>query len=403
MESKLGRGLSALITQKGSEVSRALSAQDRQRLEQIESEIKMEKKKAEDIRKNLTMEIIMGNNPDMNELRSIESRIIELELDRKDLLKGVVSLKVEPGPQPQEKTRNDLIEKRRSDIDMRMLDAIIKGENKPYTQGDRTPDSQVMDHEVMPNDPYIMVETGLENPPKDETMVQGTSKKFSSEHDYVESIKSEIHPKVKLNRLIKESSGRWIPTPTSSPTGARTVIAPVRKRIIKKAANQGSGEDITGPMVNDILKRIKELIASDDLGGADRTLEIAIERYGNVEELLYQHGTVMYLKGDLDKASERFRQVIRLNQRSARSINNLGVILRKKKKYEEAIRIINQAIEIDPKYEKAWYNLGCIFMEIDPPLLKEASIFLKRAIEIDPNFDRAREQLRKLNEIVKNS
>jgi hypothetical protein len=33
-------------------------------------------------------------------------------------------------------------------------------------------------------------------------------------------------------------------------------------------------------------------------------------------------------------------------------------------------------------------------MELNPPLLNEAVIFLKRAIEIDPNYEKAKEKLK---------
>ncbi|MDG6225924.1 MAG: tetratricopeptide repeat protein [Candidatus Thermoplasmatota archaeon] len=399
MESKLGRGLGALISQKGGEVSRALSAQDRQRLEQIESEIRIEKKKAEDIRKNLTMEIIMGNNPDMNELRSIESRIIELELDRKDLLKGTSDQRSDVIKANKVSLDNDSKE-RRADIDMRMLEAIISEGGKPYkNEGQGLSRSNSVEHEVAPSEPYAEIGTRGDHSSVNDRSLDRSDDVSSSDNDYMESIKREIHPRVKLHRLIKESSGSRPPSVKPDPTGNRAVLAPVRKRLIKKTSKKELKN--FEPMVEDTLKKVKEMLSRDDLDGAEQLLEIAIDRYGAVEELLYQHGNLLYLKGDLDKAQERFRQVIRLNQNSARSVNNLGVILRKQKKYEEAIRIINQAIEIDPKYEKAWYNLGCIFMEIDPPLLKEASIFLKRAIEIQPDFDRAKDQLRKLNEMAK--
>jgi Flp pilus assembly protein TadD len=67
---------------------------------------------------------------------------------------------------------------------------------------------------------------------------------------------------------------------------------------------------------------------------------------------------------------------------------------------EAAIRAFNQALEIQPNYERAWMNLGVIFMEIEPPMLREASIFLRRAIEIQPGLKKAREKLEECEQIM---
>ena len=56
-------------------------------------------------------------------------------------------------------------------------------------------------------------------------------------------------------------------------------------------------------------------------------------------------------------------------------------------------KYLGLATEINNLYERAWYNLGSIFMEIEPPLLDEASIFLRRAIECDPGYEKARKKL----------
>jgi superkiller protein 3 len=42
--------------------------------------------------------------------------------------------------------------------------------------------------------------------------------------------------------------------------------------------------------------------------------------------------------------------------------NNLGYIYNKLKRYDEAIAPLKKAIELDPKYAPAYYNLGAAYI-----------------------------------------
>ena len=41
--------------------------------------------------------------------------------------------------------------------------------------------------------------------------------------------------------------------------------------------------------------------------------------------------------------------------------NNKGIKLGELKKYVDAIKAFKKALEINPKYDKAWYNMGVCF------------------------------------------
>jgi tetratricopeptide (TPR) repeat protein len=129
-------------------------------------------------------------------------------------------------------------------------------------------------------------------------------------------------------------------------------------------------------------------------------LEAVLKEYPDDDEVLYHLGNTYFMEGDLLTSEVYFSKAAELNPKSFRAHNNLGVVQKNLGKKESAIRELNLAIELNPKYERAWFNLGILFMEIQPPLLKEASIFLKRAIEMQPNFHKAREKLDECRSIM---
>jgi len=376
MSNKLGKGLDALIISKDREKARQVKAGEvidslRTRIGEINKELESLRSRTEGMRKNLTMDIVLGNNPDISELRSLEDRITSLEAERKELIRTIsetatqVAIVGNDEPAAREEARPEkmdhrIVERRSAEIDMDMIKVMI--------QEGKTPG---------------------------ETVGTGSVE----EKSYAESIRSEIHPIVKLRRLKKEASSgkepehRTVPVQDDRPARQLKVV---RKLVTPRPRTKDRDME-----AKEALERSNDLIRTDDVDEAIILLESTIGSAGNMEELIYQLGNAYYIKGDMQKAEERFRSVIRTNPGSAKALNNLGVILRKQKRYEEAIRVINQSIEADQNYEKAWFNLGCIFMEIDPPLLKEASIFLKRALEIDPRHEHAKDQLRLCNEMMR--
>jgi tetratricopeptide (TPR) repeat protein len=212
---------------------------------------------------------------------------------------------------------------------------------------------------------------------------------------------------VVLRKLKQEAGGGQAPQDSAVGTDVDAMPAPttkptafVKKRVVRKVKEQVIGASGSQAELSELLRRADVLIEAGSSDEALSLLEAGVGKFGpeGDQTILCQIGGIYFDKGDLDRSSERFRQVVRMNPFNARAINNLGVILKKQRRYEESIRIINQAIEVDPNYERAWFELGCVFMEIEPPLLKEASIFLKRALELDPRFERAREQLKACTE-----
>ncbi|HWG20596.1 MAG TPA: tetratricopeptide repeat protein [Terracidiphilus sp.] len=78
------------------------------------------------------------------------------------------------------------------------------------------------------------------------------------------------------------------------------------------------------------------------------------------------------------------------NGRSARLLNRLGATYRALGDITKARDAFEQAIELDPRYEEALYNLALIEEEVDAQKTVE---LLERAIEIDSDYGLAHHEL----------
>ena len=79
-----------------------------------------------------------------------------------------------------------------------------------------------------------------------------------------------------------------------------------------------------------------------------------------------------------------YQQAVKINPNDANAHYNLGLILKKLGKSEEAKNSYQKAIEINPNFTAAYNNLGVVFKELGE-FKKAISSYLK-AIEIKPNY-----------------
>ena len=75
----------------------------------------------------------------------------------------------------------------------------------------------------------------------------------------------------------------------------------------------------------------------------------------------------------------------------AQSHNNLGIILKRKGLYDEAINEYKKAIEMDPRYDSPYFNLGLLYFE--QRKYDEAIKFFNGALKINPKFIKAHNYL----------
>ncbi len=96
-----------------------------------------------------------------------------------------------------------------------------------------------------------------------------------------------------------------------------------------------------------------------------------------------EHAKALYAQNDIDNAL-KILQNKKEADRSAQDWLMLGNIMQDKEKITEAIYMYNQAINKDPKFYKAHYNLGYIYFIQEKPNM--ALTEFKKAVKYNPEF-----------------
>ncbi len=88
--------------------------------------------------------------------------------------------------------------------------------------------------------------------------------------------------------------------------------------------------------------------------------------------------------GDLEYAQKGYQSLIDANQASALIYSNLATIHNLKKEHTKAIRLLEQAIQIDPQYADAHLILGCTIELHEEDRIDDAINYYLQALEMSP-------------------
>jgi Tfp pilus assembly protein PilF len=106
-------------------------------------------------------------------------------------------------------------------------------------------------------------------------------------------------------------------------------------------------------------------------------------------------GEIFLKAGHENMAADSFQGSLELKQ-DVNVYNRLGIALRRKGKFKEAIVEYKKALKVDPNDEVLYYNLGRVFMQ-DQNFMSARKAFNK-ALAVDPKFEDAKRMLEKLDE-----
>lgn len=89
----------------------------------------------------------------------------------------------------------------------------------------------------------------------------------------------------------------------------------------------------------------------------------------------------VYQRGNLRFAEELYKQIIRVSPKEIEALQMLGLVLEQNNKNQEAIEILNRAIEIDGKNYKTYNNLGLISKDHETAIKN-----FEQAISLNPEI-----------------
>jgi len=104
-------------------------------------------------------------------------------------------------------------------------------------------------------------------------------------------------------------------------------------------------------------------------------------------------GVMLDMLGRLEKASADFQQSMALDPKLGDPYVNLGSVLIKQKRYDEALESINKGLELGMSFPHIGYYDRAVAYQL-LGRFKEAYYDYKKTLELEPNFTQASERLK---------
>ncbi len=140
----------------------------------------------------------------------------------------------------------------------------------------------------------------------------------------------------------------------------------------------------------------KLYIAKGDVKQAEKAFKQAVKVEPNNAALKTVIGEIYLESGQEDKAADSFKESLELKE-DINVYNRLGIALRRKHRFKEAIEQYQKALKVEPRDEGLHYNIGRAYIEANDKV--KAMAHFKKALEIKPGFEDAKIILEKIENL----
>ena len=148
-----------------------------------------------------------------------------------------------------------------------------------------------------------------------------------------------------------------------------------------------SSESIVHKVCVPVLVTLDELQAPRVLNGVcAATGTAAVPSAGTITLII-----ILQQFGKIEDAELCYRKAIELNPNYPQALYNLGIILQELGKLGDAELCYRKAIELNPDYPQALHNLGITLQELGK--LEDAELCYRKAIELNPDYYQSRSLL----------
>ncbi|MDF5719371.1 MAG: tetratricopeptide repeat protein [Rhizonema sp. PD37] len=181
---------------------------------------------------------------------------------------------------------------------------------------------------------------------------------------------SGMKPRMQLNIFFKSVFcqtatcfilGILAVTNTSRPLLAEDHNFAVTNIQTQKVAQQLPGAN-EAPEEEKLNEAANQLINKGDLPGAEVGLRKLIKKYPENIYGHYQLGNVLFKQGKKEDAIKEFRQVIRLDSKYAIAFNAVGQVMASEERWDDAITEYQKALKINSEYGEAITNMALSFL-----------------------------------------
>ncbi len=119
----------------------------------------------------------------------------------------------------------------------------------------------------------------------------------------------------------------------------------------------------------------------------ERAVKLPANYPGTLPDAWNNLGVIATREGHIDDSVARFLQALQLNPHHLLSLDNLGNAYRAQKRWEDARKVLERALEVAPQDAEANYSLGMVFAQTDDTV--KAEEHLRRALRSRPVYPEA--------------
>ena len=133
------------------------------------------------------------------------------------------------------------------------------------------------------------------------------------------------------------------------------------------------------------LPEIRSLAADQHYAEALKQLDAYLENHaGDVEARLFR-GVILTRQGNIDEAIATFNRLSKDRPELPEPLNNLAVLYAAQGRYDDSRKVLQRAIELEPRYDTAHENLGDVYAKL-------ANIAYERAFTLNKKNSSARDK-----------
>ena len=100
-------------------------------------------------------------------------------------------------------------------------------------------------------------------------------------------------------------------------------------------------------------------------------------------EMLYKQAVLLIKDNKIDEAKNIYLKILIEDPGHINSLNDMGVLFLHEGRYEDAIRYLEKAVKLKPKFANPFYNLACAYSLQNEG--EKGMAYLLKAIEVDEN------------------
>ncbi|MDB9372594.1 tetratricopeptide repeat protein [Nodularia sphaerocarpa] len=150
----------------------------------------------------------------------------------------------------------------------------------------------------------------------------------------------------------------------------------VNSRVEKLAQFRGTLEEER----SQLIQQAKTLSSQGDFTGAEENLRQLIKKFPRYAFGHFELGNVLFRQDKAEEAINAYREAIRFNSNHALAYNGIGLVYASQGRWEEAITAYQKALEINPKYADALANSAVALLQSNQQ--SEGIAALEKALDI---------------------